>query len=317
MSTAPRQSCGPTPQPKKKPIPGWVVGVATLVTGAITAVAMSRGGFKPAWANDRPYSISGVPKFVQWAVPGWNPQLQALPINAGSIVPVATNGGALVASPVATAGATPAAFAPGAPTLAAAPIIRAGSVSLHTDRGTCTGCHSVISAMGAPIPAISATSLMIHEYRGVCTNCHLIAVGPSSPGVARAAAAMAPVSPPPARPKLEGEWMGAEVAPITQLTRTQFGLAAGTQGVVVVEAEAQAATAGLKPGDVVMAVNLIPVRTMAEFLGATQNGTLGSGSVDVLRGSQRFAVVLGGAAANALPVMPKAAPVPPAFGNMP
>lgn len=58
-----------------------------------------------------------------------------------------------------------------------APTIRAGASAPHADRGACTGCHSVLSAGGAPVPGISSFAAMPHGYRGVCTNCHRISAG--------------------------------------------------------------------------------------------------------------------------------------------
>ena len=54
--------------------------------------------------------------------------------------------------------------------------IAAGSVATHADLGTCTGCHTILTAEGGLVPVISALAAMPHHFRGVCANCHLVAV---------------------------------------------------------------------------------------------------------------------------------------------
>jgi serine protease Do len=105
----------------------------------------------------------------------------------------------------------------------------------------------------------------------------------------------------------EAEFLGMELAPLSQLTAAQFSIPAGTQGLVVVEAEAQAAVAGLKPGDVLVAVNEQPVRTLAEFFQVTRNGALNAARLEVLRGGRTWALELS-SATPAAPVRPGAGP---------
>jgi hypothetical protein len=180
------------------------------------------------------------------------------------------------------------------------PVIPAGAVAPHTDRGVCTNCHMVVSSRQNPIPAISANSTMPHEFRGVCSNCHRLAIqgGPNTnPYRTQAATPVAavrqvvtPGTMAPARTATEGEWMGLEVTPITPLTARQYGVFDGTPGLVVAEAEGQAATVGIRAGDVVVSVNGVPITYMADFFQATRNGTLTQGVVEVVRQGQRLSV---------------------------
>ncbi len=180
------------------------------------------------------------------------------------------------------------------------PVLRAGAVPVHPDRGICTNCHTVVSSRGKAIPNISATSAMTHEYRGVCFNCHHLVIknNPSANTgnvqaairVAATGRAIAPRTAAPAKAVLEGEWLGMEVAPITSVTALQYGIPYGTQGLVIAEAEAQALTVGLKAGDVVFWVNGVPICNMTNFLRVTRNGTLTQGTVKVLRKGQKLTV---------------------------
>jgi len=175
------------------------------------------------------------------------------------------------------------------------PTIRAGAVAQHTDRGTCTRCHTIVTKSGAAMPVIRAQSSLPHQYPGgVCTNCHTLKLANS----VRQVAARRPIVPKVPR---EGEWLGAEVVPITALTAKQFGVPAQLAGVVVSEVEAQAATAGIKAGDVITAVNDAPVATMQGFIAATQRGKLGGGAVKLWRKGQTLAVWLGSRPAATAP----------------
>ncbi|MCU0694871.1 MAG: magnetochrome domain-containing protein [Polyangiaceae bacterium] len=166
---------------------------------------------------------------------------------------------------------------------------------------TCASCHTITDARGVAVPPIHALSPLPHTYRGVCVNCHTITTRPQAPAAQPAAyacpiqpvAAVAPAAPGPAAPvATEGEWLGLEVAPISPLTATQFKLPEGTFGLIVVEAEAQAATLGLKPGDVLVGVNGSSVGTMTDFFAATQNGTLTEADVQVMRRGQPLSLRL-------------------------
>jgi predicted metalloprotease with PDZ domain len=105
-----------------------------------------------------------------------------------------------------------------------------------------------------------------------------------------------------------------ELSPISQITATQFSIPAGTQGLVIVEAEGAAALAGLKPGDVLIGLNGVAIRNMTEFFQATRNGTATSANLDLLRAGQRVAITLSAAAPaqpGATAALPAAAPAQP------
>jgi hypothetical protein len=138
---------------------------------------------------------------------------------------------------------------------------------------------------GMPVPAISALSAMPHAYRGVCNNCHEVKVMPLGAPVAGMitlppAGAMTGNTPNGMRAPTEAEWMGLEV-----------GVA--PQGVLVNGVEGMAKRAGMRVGDVIMSINAVPVRTVADFVAVTQNGGLMQGTVIARREGQRLAFELG------------------------
>ena len=199
------------------------------------------------------------------------------------------------------------------------PVIRAGAVAPHTDRGVCTECHTVVRGGQQPIPPISASAIMPHEYRGVCSNCHRFSkpfglnTNPYRTQVATPMALVAAprvLTPPPATAATEGEWMGLEVTPITQLTARQYGIPAGIRGLLVAEAEAQAALAGIKAGDVVVSINGVPITQMTDFFQATGNGTLTGGVLEIARQGKRLAVNLAQTTTAAAAATPNTVPAP-------
>ena len=229
----------------------------------------------------------------------------------------------------ASAQASPAALTAASPTVdttkgsaVRVPTVVAGAVPPHAERGTCTSCHNVLSPRGAAMPAIQINSRPPHDNRGLCTNCHVL--GGTSVGQAAATpagltlvAGAAPVAGPAVLPAAEGGWNGVEVTPVTPLTSSQYGVPLGTVGLIVAEAETTAAVAGVKAGDVVVAVNGSPTATLTDFFRATGNGTVSRGTMDLIRKGQRFQAVVD-ASVTAAPAAPFAAlaaatPIPAAF----
>jgi len=279
-----------------KELSSWLIVLVVLATAGITSWAMLK--YKPS-------PTSGASYF-------YPPQQVAQHLSPG--VATLQGGWQLAAATTGTFTAT------------GAPAIRAGAVAPHTDRGVCTQCHTVVGNGQQPVPPISASSTMPHEYRGVCSNCHRltnpsqfnananvyraqpatqvaavtrIAPAPAMtpmaapPALAPVPPAMAPVrTATPAKVATEGEWMGLEVTPITPLTATQYGIPAGTRGLVVAEAEAQAAAVGVKAGDVVESINGMPITQMADFFQVTQNGMATGGMVGIVRQGKRLAINL-------------------------
>jgi len=258
----------------------WLIVLVVLVTALITSWAMLK--YKPG---------------QDWNTAYYYPPRQVAQ-NLSPGIAAMQGGGLLVAG------------------AAALPVVRAGAVAPHADRGVCTNCHTVVSSRQEPIPAIGANSTMPHEFRGVCSNCHRqrqasqsglnpnsYRVQPAAP-VAAVAQVVTPGATAPARTPTEGEWMGLEVTPITPLTARQYGIFNGTRGLVVAEAEGQAARVGIKAGDVVVSVNGTPVTSMGDFFQATRNGTLTQGVVEVVRQGQRLAIDMAPATQGNLPMAP-------------
>ncbi len=232
---------------KKATIPGWFTILAVLVTASVTAWAMLQRGGIP----DSAYPVAQVPTTMIPAAAVFN------------------HSGLQVAQVAATRGVPP--------------VITAGTVPPHRDRGSCTTCHTVLDPRGTGIQMISALSIMPHQYRGVCTNCHRLTnqngVMTTTIGQLTAGRATNTIGPAAA----EGEWMGLEVAPITNITAVQYGIAQGTRGLVIVEADLQAGASGLRAGDVVLNVNGMPAQDLTAFFKATRAGALTRGAVEVSR----------------------------------
>ncbi|MFC1596780.1 hypothetical protein ACFL5Q_02430 [Planctomycetota bacterium] len=285
-------------------VSSWLILLVVLATAFVTSWAMMK--FRPSQGPDASYFYP-----PQQVAQHLSPGLASL--QGGWQFAAATTG-----SPTIQAATT------GPPT------IRAGAVPLHADRGICTQCHIVVGAGQRAVPPISSSSTMPHEYRGVCSNCHVFlntsrfnsyrtqtatampVAAPMPPVATPRAAAQTPAwvaTPPavaqaPATAATEGAWMGMEVTPITSLTANQYGIPAGTRGLLVAEAEAQAATAGVKAGDVVVWINGAQVNQMADFFQVTKNGTLTPGVVGIVRKGKRMTVDL------AQTATPAAAPTP-------
>jgi hypothetical protein len=277
-------------------VPGWVVGVVIIVMAMGTVYAVVKTQSALGW---RAQSGPDYPKnFGEIFYPGfaalqdtWSSAAQGQP-NQGA-------GTATLSNAVKV------------------PQILAGSAPVHAERGTCTACHSVLSPRGSQIPQIQVSSRPPHDNRGLCTNCHVLTeVVQQTPG--QGATSATPVAFAPSAPAMaaqapvptEGGWNGIEVTPITQLTGTQYGVPVGTAGLIVAETEASGALAGIKPGDVIYAVNGAPTPTLTDFFRATQNGMLPRGSVNLFRKGEPMAMYVSPAAAAAATPVPAPPGVP-------
>jgi hypothetical protein len=261
----------------KPRIPGWFVALAVLLTAGCTvwAIFQNSGGTWPDQSRSLPMRVTEL----------FSPTVAAT--DPKNFQTVAARG--------------------------QVPVIRTGAVPKHSERGACALCHVVVDALGKRIPAIQVMARVPHDYRGgLCINCHQVraasgprgggafgtfAAGQAAPGLVAGAAPPA-VAVPQARPAptglpTEGSWLGMEVVPITPLTATQYGIPNDLRGLVVAEAEGQSTTAGVAAGDVIVAINSIPIGDMRTFLQATQNGQLRSGAVDIMRGGKFMKVSLG------------------------
>jgi hypothetical protein len=272
----------------KKSLPRWLVLAVVVATGGITAAAMFATGLRgPSMAWDR------ATKGVEGVWPTETQGAPAMPMQAGAPQPAMAQPQAVpVPQQAAPAqGPTPGPVVPVA-AQPGVPVIVWGTPIGHGDRGPCTNCHNVVTPQGLMVPSISALSLMPHAYRGVCNNCHEVKVLPLGAPVAGvitvppAGGAMA--GNPPKRPPTEAEWMGLEVA-------------IAAQGVLVNGVEGMAKRAGMRVGDMIMSVNAVPTRTVADFMRVTQNGALTQGAVIARREGQRLAFELGPRDAQAQP----------------
>lgn len=290
-------------QAKSRVVPSWAVAFVALATGGVTVFAMTQAGYRPVWGKSQDIVA---PSVLPWSAEANDTLGNLMPVGGQPALPAQTGCPTVNYVPAPPVNASPPmAMAPSPLTPVAAPATAAidGTIRppAHGERGVCLNCHAITDAQGNPVPPIRSLSPLPHVYRGVCVNCHSIASQPGTPanafGPVQPAAAMNPIRPnpainAPAPTPTEGEWLGMEVAPITPLTSTQFKIAECTSGLVVVEAEAQALTVGLKAGDVLIRVNNTPITGMADFMLATKNGTLPSGLVQVIRGGQSLLVDL-------------------------
>jgi hypothetical protein len=188
------------------------------------------------------------------------------------------------------------------------PAIRWGTPRPHGDRGPCVDCHTVTMGNGRPMPNIQSFSSMPHEFRGVCNNCHRIDGSPTGNPVAAVRPVIGEMQMIPgagvpqnmmgaqgpmgaaglaAGPR-EADWRGLEVRP-------------SPTGVTVTKAEGAAGRSGLARGDVLVSLNASPIQTVADFVQATQNGRLNSGTMIVMRDGQRMAFELTAPPATGLP----------------
>ena len=354
----------------KRAIPGWIVGLVIIITAMVTLAAVVKTQTALTWT---PQGVPESPKsFGQIFFPGITALQQAGAEQAAQAVAPSAAASGVIRVPTIVAGAVPPHTERGtctschnvlsprggampsvqlnskpphdtrglctnchmlagssAPvTLAAGastgnttnagqpPTIVAGAVPPHAERGTCTSCHNVVSPRGAAMATIQINSRPPHDNRGLCTNCHRLAGAPAPAAMAQAAAtpagmtlvaATAPIAQTP-MPASEGGWNGVEVTPITALTAGQYGVPQGA-GLIVAEAEGAAAVAGIKAGDVMLAVNGNATTTLTDFFRATGNGMVPRGTVDLLRKGQRFQAVVD-ASITVAPTAPVAA-MPP------
>ncbi|MEE9504854.1 MAG: PDZ domain-containing protein [Thermodesulfobacteriota bacterium] len=90
---------------------------------------------------------------------------------------------------------------------------------------------------------------------------------------------------PPAEMTIEGTWIGMDVAELNPNDAADFGLPAGTRGILVEDVESPpATTVGFQTGDIITTINGTPTPTMKQFVKASkdQSGAV----VDVIRGKK-------------------------------
>ncbi|VEN74105.1 magnetosome protein MamE-Cter [Candidatus Desulfarcum epimagneticum] len=90
---------------------------------------------------------------------------------------------------------------------------------------------------------------------------------------------------------VEGSWIGMDVSELKPGETAEFGLPAGSRGIVVNDVESPpATTVGFQTGDLITAVNSTPTPTMKTFVLATkgQSGAV----VDILRGNRHMYITV-------------------------
>lgn len=95
----------------------------------------------------------------------------------------------------------------------------------------------------------------------------------------------------PAEMTIEGTWIGMDVSELNPNDATNFGLPAGTRGVLVEDVESPPATTiGFQTGDIITAINGTPTLTMKEFVRASRNQS--GAVVDVIRGKKHIFITI-------------------------
>jgi len=93
----------------------------------------------------------------------------------------------------------------------------------------------------------------------------------------------------PADIAIEGTWIGMDVSELSANDATALNLPASTRGILVNDVESPPAmTLGFQTGDVLTAINGIPVPDMKAFVAASKHQT--GAVIDVIRGSKHFFV---------------------------
>jgi len=258
-----------TPKPQRRPLPRWAVLVVILVTGTVTALALSASGLQG-------------PQMAWQEAAGTVDQVWGAPMTADQQHLQRGRPQGAMASDAArqVAGRR------------GVPAILNGSNAPHGERGACTNCHQVMLVPGVPMPSITSGAAMPHSFRGACSNCHLVGAGGGF-GTAVAGTISAPVPPP---VPVEVDWLGLEM---------RIG-AAAQPGAMVTKAEGKAARSGVRRGDRITSINAVALTDRNAFAQATQNGALRQGTVVAFRNGQRLAFEIPSAAPAAQPAQPAA-----------
>ena len=125
--------------------------------------------------------------------------------------------------------------------------IQQGVLAMHGNRGPCTNCHNVLAAAGSAAP-VGGTMVAMPWAAGP-------EAAPPWPAVLPAHA---------------GHWQGMSVMAVPGGLTAAQGVAGSGSGVLVEEATLVAARTGLRAGDVLVAIDEMPVRDLSEFLAATR-----------------------------------------------
>jgi membrane-associated protease RseP (regulator of RpoE activity) len=154
------------------------------------------------------------------------------------------------------------------------------------------------------VPPITFESLMPHAYRGVCIKCHMVvqsmpprnSMTNSLVGTATQTNSSLP-SPSQQRAAhkvlVEGHWLGMELIPITPELERQYNLPIGIKGLLVDEVTLEAAESGLLAGDVLQSVNMMPIKTLEDFMQVTKRiESLPAATLGIVRNKQSKTLTL-------------------------
>jgi hypothetical protein len=254
-------------EPASSRIPGWFVALMVIGAAGTTAWVVQRKKSELPWLTDSSLSSAS--------------------------------------SSTATASRHPSTALADPPGSRRAPVLRAGTGAKHTNRGPCTLCHTLVGGSSREVPVIRPP----HAFRGsLCVNCHRIAaVQPDAVGAAGAQQAPGTGSQPapgqalpalalaPRRPT--AGWLGMHVVALERGN----DVAPNLRALAITETAAEAAAAGLRAGDVLIAINGVRMIDLQRFLDVTDRGARTGGILEILRDGTLHRVVLGQVAAPALP----------------
>lgn len=283
-------------------VPGWFVGLAVVVTAAVTVWAMSKrraGESILDTVKDTPQSP------VVAAVDPQSFQRVAAQRQAPAAAPAAT--------PTATAGVQPgqvsrrcACPTGGAVAKAATPSPKSTATTTATPpNGAQRSAPVALSTMqqqSTRRPAATAATRggAGGTVAGLRTGSSAAAAGGAgSLQTTRAATPRAGANNQRVRPQTK--WLGMDVRPIARVNGATLGVPPGVRGLVVTEVEGAAAAAGIQRGDVLLSIDGAAVRDPAAFSRATLAGTRKRGTVGVLRNGRFVSVAVGGATGAASP----------------
>jgi hypothetical protein len=249
-------------------IPGWFIGVMMLCAGAVTA-----------WVVRKKLDV-------------------APPATAAATLDGAGTAAAAPSQPALSLAQAP-------PGPRQAPPLEAGATSRHEDRGPCTLCHAVFAPGRRPVPPLAARSSLAHPYRGgVCINCHRVTTRAASAVPAAVSSLPRPAAPrevgalpslalgAPAAPAAPA-WLGLQVAALDAESALRSGVPPGLRGVLVASASAEAAAAGLRPGDLLVSLDGGRIVDLEQFSAATRRGTSPGGLLEVVRSGTLYRLFLG------------------------
>jgi hypothetical protein len=112
------------------------------------------------------------------------------------------------------------------------------------------------------------------------------------------------------------EWLGMQLIPLDPELAERQGLSRELNGLLITRAREEASAAGLRPGDILIAINRLMVGDLSRLQELTEDGTLSRGVLQILRHGNLFRVVLSSATRPPQASPPRAAhPQSPSGGG--